>query len=61
MSSIFIISGLPQLMLRSEDNYSLTINLPGKNQRFIPKLKELQLTNPKATLKDVVKSSQIRF
>ena len=48
-------------MLRSEDNYSLTINLPGKNQRFIPKLKELQLTNPKATLKDVVKSSQIRF
>lgn len=55
------INGIPQLMLKSEDWYALTINLPNKNQRILPKLGELQKTKPNATLWDVVKSSQIRF
>lgn len=55
------INGIPQLMLKSEDWYALTINLPSKNQRFIPKLQELQQTKPCATLSDVVKPNQIRF
>ena len=48
-------------MLKSEDGYAFTINLPSKNQRFLPKLVELQQTNPDATLSNVVKPNQIRF
>ncbi len=55
------INGIPQLMLKSEDGYSLTINVPSKNQRYIPKLEELRITKPNATLGDVVRSNQIRF
>lgn len=55
------INGIPQLMLKSEDGYAFTINLPSKNQRFLPKLQKLKQTKPTATLSDVVKPSQIRF
>ncbi len=55
------INGIPQLMLKSKDGYALTINLPSKNQRFLPKLEELKKTKPNASLYDVVKPNQIRF
>ena len=39
---------------------ALTFNLPNKN-RFVNKLKKLQITNPDANLSDVLKLSQIRY
>lgn len=44
----------------THDGYVMVHNLPNK-ARFAKKLKELQKTNPHATLWDVVKPSQIRY
>jgi hypothetical protein len=48
-------------MFKSEDGYSLTPNLPNKKSRILPKLYELQKSNPDATLKDVVEAKHVRY
>lgn len=52
---------IPNGLLISDDGYVVNVSLPSKNQRFIPKLKELQKLHPEATLQDVVKLSQVRY
>ena len=51
---------LPQDFIKTQDNYSLTFNLPNI-KRFRKKLAKLQVTNPNATLWDIVKTDQIRY
>lgn len=51
---------LPEDFIKTPDNYSLTFNLPSP-KRFRKKLLKLQITNPNATLWDIVNPGQIRY
>lgn len=51
---------LDERFIVTADGAFLSFNIPNK-KRFYANLAELRKTNPTATLKDVVKSSQIRF
>lgn len=55
------ITCIPRDMVKSEDWYSVTPNLPNKKSRHLKKLNELKKTNPNATLKDIVKPNQMRY
>ncbi len=54
------ITSIPWSMIKSEDGYTFSPNLPNK-KRYTTKLTELLKTKPTATLQDVVQSHQIRY
>jgi hypothetical protein len=52
---------IPNGFIRTPDDYGLTLTLPNRKNRHMPKLIKLQVTQPNATLADIVKKSQIIY
>ena len=43
------------------DGYAMSFTLPNRNNRFVPKVKELQKHDSSITLADIVKPKQLRY
>lgn len=52
---------IPRGKILDADWYVMSFTLPNKNQRFIPKLKELQKHDSSITLADIVTPKQMRY